>query len=91
MAKALILEGLVQGVACRHYCSQTARRMKINGSATNLPDGSVRVILDTEDSSLAREYAEALRTNRFGFTFFGNIAGITINDYSGPARGDYNF
>ena len=91
MAKALILQGRVQGVACRHYCSQIGRRLNIRGSATNLRDGSVRVILDTDDETLVRKYADALKTNSFGFTFMGKITDISVSDYSGPMAGDYNF
>lgn len=91
MAKALILQGKVQGVACRHYCSQIGRKLNIRGSATNLHDGSVRVILDTDDESLVKKYADALKTNNFGFTFMGRITDIGITDYSGPMAGDYNF
>jgi acylphosphatase len=91
MAKQLILDGVVQGVFCRSYCKQYARMMKIKGTATNLPGGTVRVVLGTDDESLVREYVTQLRTNPRGYTFYGTISSISVSDYSGPVTGDYIF
>lgn len=88
----LILTGVVQGVFCRHYCSQTGRRLGLRGSATNLMDGSVQVILATDDEAKISEYVKALKDNTFGIRFFGKITGIDINrNYQGHIDGDYMF
>lgn len=88
----LILTGMVQGVFCRHYCSQTAKRMGLRGSATNLMDGSVQVILVTDDEKKIAQYVQALKENSFGIRFFGKITGIDINrNYQGHVDGDYVF
>lgn len=90
MAKEFILSGNVQGVFCRAYCGQNARRLGISGSATNLPDGSVRVILDCDDEA-AKSFIKALKNNPFNIRFYGQITNITMKDYSGSIRGDYLF
>ncbi len=88
----LILTGMVQGVFCRHYCSQTAKRLGLRGSATNLMDGSVQVILLTDDEGKIAEYVKALKENSFSIRFFGKITGIDINkNYQGAVDGDYIF
>lgn len=91
MAKQLILSGRVQGVFCRNYCRQYARSMRLNGSATNLPDGDVSVLLDTDDESAVDAYIRSLKANPRGYTFYGQITGVTVSDYAGPLEGDYNF
>ncbi len=88
----LILTGIVQGVFCRHYCSQTAKRLGLRGSATNLMDGSVQVILDTDDEEEISRFVQALKENSFGIRFFGKITGIKVNrNYAGHVDGDYIF
>jgi len=91
VAKKLVLRGRVQGVFCRNYCRQYALKMGLGGSATNLRDGTVRVILDTDDELIVREYVASLKNNPSGFTFFGSITGVDVSDYSGRSGGDYNF
>ncbi len=91
MPKRLILTGLVQGVFCRKYCSQYGKKLKIRGAASNLRDGTVEVILETDDDDLARFYARCLMKNPDGFMFYGRIDNIRMNAYSGPIHGDYNF
>lgn len=90
MAKELILTGRVQGVFCRHYCSQIARRLGIRGSATNLLDGSVRVVLDCDDEA-ANSFIGALKNNPYNIRFYGQISNVIMNDYTGSIRGDYLF
>lgn len=90
MPKELILSGRVQGVFCRNYCSQNARKLGLHGSATNLMDGSVRVLLDCDDERVD-EYVRALRENPYGYHFLGRIADIAVNDYRGRILGDYVF
>ncbi|MFC1669649.1 acylphosphatase [Spirochaetota bacterium] len=91
MAKKLILHGMVQGVCCRAYCSQYARRFMVKGSASNISDGTVRLILDTDDKELLRNFISALKINPNGYGFYGRIDHIDISDYDGVIKGDYVF
>lgn len=91
MAKELILKGSVQGVCCRAYCRQNAKKLKIHGSATNLSNGNVRVLLDSNDENMIREFIYAIKTNQYHFSFYGEIQEVEVNDYNGQIRGDYVF
>lgn len=91
MKKKVILKGRVQGVGCRGYCAKYAKKFHINGSATNLYDGSVRLILSTQSDEIFKSYITSLITNPDGYMFYGIIEDISINDYSGKIEGDYNF
>ena len=91
MIKKIILKGTVQGVGCRGYCARYARKYAIRGSATNLYNGSVQLIISIQDENLFRQYITALLTNPDRITFFGHIDDISISDYSGKISGDYNF
>jgi len=87
----LILRGKVQGVACRHYCSLYGRMMGLRGSATNLADGTVRVLLETEDQASARAYMRALMENPRRLAFYGFIERIDERGFEGRISGDYMF
>ncbi|MBN2038842.1 MAG: acylphosphatase [Spirochaetes bacterium] len=91
MPKELILTGKVQGVFCRKFCSDNAKKLNLKGSATNLADGSVKVIIDTDDKEKIQEFTYALKSNPYGFRFYGEIDRIDISDYTGPISGDYVF
>lgn len=91
MATELILTGNVQGVFCRDYCSQNARKLGIKGSASNLRDGSVRVLLDTENEELVEKYISWLHNNPYGFRFYGSISNISRKKSQDKAGGDYIF
>jgi acylphosphatase len=91
MIKKVIIKGIVQGVGCRGYCARYARKYLIKGSATNMNDGSVKLILSYQDENLFKQYIISLLTNPDRYTFFGHIDDISINDYSGKTDGDYNF
>lgn len=91
MAKKLILHGRVQGVCCRAYCSQYARKLGITGTASNCPDGTVRVILNTDDRELVNRYIEHIKQNPDGFSFYGRIQSIDVSDFTGIISGDYRF
>ncbi len=65
--------------------------MKINGSATNLPDNTVQLILMTDDMKLVNEFIDKIKINPSGHTFFGRIDEVEIEDYEGTQRGDYTF
>ncbi|MBN2158019.1 MAG: acylphosphatase [Spirochaetes bacterium] len=91
MAKRLILNGRVQGVFCRAYCSQYARKHRIRGTASNLTEGTVRVLLATDDTELVNRYIADLKGNPNEFTFYGRIDTVDVYDYSGTIDGDYQF
>ncbi|HOF13158.1 MAG TPA: acylphosphatase [Spirochaetota bacterium] len=91
MAKRLILHGVVQGVFCRYYCSETAKHLGLHGSASNLPDGTVEVLLDTDDNTRLEAFIQALKTNPYDIRFYGSISTVDISDYHGTIRGDYRF
>jgi len=91
MIKKVILKGRVQGVGCRGYCARYARKFLIKGSATNLNDGSVKLILNIKNENALRSYLNSLITNPDRFMFYGNIDDISVSDYSEEITGDYNF
>ena len=91
MAIQIILKGHVQGVCCRAYCKQYATKLQIRGSATNLKDGNVRVILQTDDPERIERFIQCLKSNPYGYSFWGDIVEIEKSDYSGSIRGDYTF
>ncbi|MDH5721597.1 MAG: acylphosphatase [Spirochaetia bacterium] len=91
MAIQLILTGKVQGVFCRDFCQKNAQALNIKGSASNLADGSVSVLLNTNDEKLISEYIRNLKENPKGFRFFGEIIDIEKKEYNGSFGGDYNF
>ena len=91
MAKKILLKGRVQGVGCRGYCSLYARVYGLKGSATNLSDGSVRLIIDSDDEKIVGLYVNALITNPERHRFYGRITDIDVSDYAGRVYGDYMF
>lgn len=91
MAFRLILKGRVQGVFCRRYCSRYGREAGIKGSASNLYDGSVQVLLDTDDTTLVERYIHAVKNNTLNIPFSGHIVSVDKEAYRGSIRGDYVF
>lgn len=91
MAKKLILHGRVQGVCCRAYCSQYAQKLRVHGAVSNCSDGTVRVILNTDDSEMVNRYIDDIRMNPDGFSFYGRIQSIDVSDFAGIISGDYRF
>ncbi len=91
MAKELILSGIVQGVFCRKYCSDNAKRIGLKGSASNLGDGTVRVVINSDNEAYIQNYIHALKTNPYKLRFYGRIDNIKVSDYRGPIVGDYEF
>jgi len=87
----LTLKGRVQGVFCRNYCSEYARQLNIHGSASNQSDGTVHVILNTDDSELIRRYIFCLLNNPMDFQFYGKIVTVDQQDHSEQTSGDYVF
>jgi len=91
MPRKLILSGIVQGVCCRQYCSSYGKKLRIRGAASNLSDGSVRVLLDTDDNDIVKEYIHSLVNNPGRLSFWGRIDDVRVYEYDGRIRGDYNF
>lgn len=91
MPRKLILSGNVQGVNCRYLCSRYAKHFGLRGSASNLRDGTVEVLLASEDDALVERYSKALRENPLDVHFYGHISGIRVYEFNGPLSGDYNF
>ncbi len=46
------VHGHVQGVAFRNYAQRTAKRLKVTGWVTNLPDGTVKVVAEGPETAL---------------------------------------
>lgn len=91
MIKKVLLYGRVQGVGCRGYCARYARKYLINGSATNLNDGSVCLLLKINDELVLQRFVASLVSNPDGLLFYGIIDDVSISDYIGKTDGDYNF
>lgn len=91
MKKKVIIKGKVQGVGCRGYCAKIAKKYFIHGSATNISDGSVRLLLEIEDEQLFKQYLNSVLNNEEGLLFYGRIDDISVSDYSGKINGDYIF
>ncbi|MBN1495800.1 MAG: acylphosphatase [Spirochaetes bacterium] len=91
MATKLILTGRVQGVFCRAYCSRYAQKRRIRGSASNLSDGSVKVLLDTSDMELVNKFIADIKRNPDGLMFYGRIESVDVDEYAGSISGDYQF
>ena len=91
MPKKLILRGRVQGVGCRQYCKSYAEDFGISGSATNKADGSVELLLNTDDEALLKNFKSALLSNPRNYLFWGRITEIKSEDYRGRFGGDYVF
>ena len=54
----VIVRGLVQGVAFRHYTSLAAERHRVTGWVKNLPDGRVEVVAQGDETDA---FIEAIR------------------------------
>ena len=76
--------GRVQGVGFRYFAHETARRLRVVGHVTNLPDGSVRAYAEGPRNSLA----EFLRQIEKG------PPGAHVREarsHWGPATGQYTY
>jgi acylphosphatase len=91
MATELILQGRVQGVCCRYYCSKVGQALGVRGASSNLYDGTVQVLIATENREKIAAYIATLRENRLGYRFWGTITNIEVRPYSGPIQGDYEW
>lgn len=88
MAFEIILSGRVQGVGCRFYCVQAGKRAGIHGAVTNLRDGTVQVILDSDSSEEVRQFADALQDNWYDLSFYGHIRSVVVRPSSLPVSGE---
>lgn len=52
--KRLVVRGRVQGVFYRETCRRVATEAGVAGSARNLPDGTVEVVLEGDDAAVRR-------------------------------------
>ena len=91
MATKIILKGRVQGVGCRGYCARYALGYNLHGAATNLSDGSVCIILNTDDETLINSYMNSIIANTDGHRFFGRILDYKVVPFGGRIDGDYIF
>jgi len=55
-----LVSGRVQGVGYRYYALREAEALGVSGYARNLPDGSVEVVAEASEESLA-QFEERLR------------------------------
>jgi len=55
----VIVRGIVQGVGFRYWTERRAQALGLNGWVRNLPDGSVEVLLEGEET-IVGEMIEAL-------------------------------
>jgi acylphosphatase len=79
-----VVSGAVQGVGYRWFVRGRAEAAGLAGSATNLPDGRVEVVLEGDDAAVAAVLA-ALEGPRAP----GAVARIDVRDE--PIRGSAGF
>ncbi len=48
----IIVKGAVQGVGFRFFTMHEARRLRLNGTVGNLPNGDVKVVVEGEKSAV---------------------------------------
>lgn len=87
----VIFAGRVQGVGCRYYCAHVGRRLGISGAASNCDDGTVQVILDTEEKDAAYSYAQTAAGNTLNLNFYGRIDSCDVRKTDLPVTGDYSW
>lgn len=52
--KKIILTGRVQGVGFRYFTYSAARENNLNGYVKNLPDGSIEILVDGNETAYCR-------------------------------------
>ena len=73
--RRVMVEGEVQGVFFREECRQQARDAGVAGSARNLADGRVEVVLEGEEDAVGR-VVDWCRQGRSG----AEVPGIDVSD-----------
>ncbi|GAA4427620.1 acylphosphatase [Georgenia halophila] len=48
----LVVHGQVQGVGYRYACEDVAARLGVNGWVRNVPDGTVEVVLEGDETAV---------------------------------------
>ena len=79
-----LVSGSVQGVGYRWFVRGRAEAAGLAGSATNLPDGRVEVVLDGPDAAV-----DAGPADPQGPRAPGAVTGVDVRDE--PARGSTGF
>ena len=79
-----VVSGSVQGVGYRWFVRSRAETAGLAGSATNLPDGRVEVVLEGEDAAVS-----AVLADLEGPRAPGAVRRIDVRDE--PARGSAGF
>jgi acylphosphatase len=79
-----LVSGSVQGVGYRWFVNGRASAAGLAGSATNLPDGRVEVVLEGPDAVVA-----AVLADLDGPEAPGAVTGVAVRDE--PARGGNGF
>ena len=79
-----LVSGDVQGVGYRWFVHGLARRAGLAGSATNLPDGRVEVVLEGPADAVDAVVAELS-----GARNPGTVSGVDVRDE--PTRGSSGF
>ncbi|GHC62963.1 acylphosphatase [Roseibacillus persicicus] len=59
IARQTIFEGRVQGVGFRYTCKELAKGYDLTGSVENLPEGTVKLVLQGEEEEI-EEYLQDL-------------------------------
>ena len=70
-----VVKGRVQGVFFRDTCRRVALELKVAGSAANLPDGTVEVILEGEPANVE----EVLEWCRSGPSY-ADVSSVEISE-----------
>ncbi len=63
--KKFIVRGFVQGVGFRYFVSRFCRTMNIRGWVSNMPDGSVEIVIYPENIGIS-EFIDYLTRNSPG-------------------------
>lgn len=74
IAAELHITGLVQGVGYRYFCYREAIRLNLTGWVKNINDGSVRALVEGEESDIDALVAQ-LRKGPFG----AHVDNIEVN------------
>lgn len=78
----ITLRGRVQGVGFRNYARRHALKLGLTGNVRNHPDGSVRIIIETEDRLQMDIYRELLRRG----SLFSRIDSLDTETIDTPNR-----
>ena len=78
-------------MGCRGFVASCARKLGLSGAVSNMRDGSVQVIIEAEDMERIGLFIDDLLINSSRFYFHGRIERYTVEDASGPIKGDYSF